>query len=240
MYVTLDLACEVRLERGGGQVHFCIPTREPRTEQEGVPGVWLHRHRSPHPVLPTPSDTCSHMQLSGVPPPSPWLGSMAFSTTPAFSHPQRHADTAGESPVSRLLTTSDPRHQNPRHLPMLLPITDAHIPAQTSARSPKGRVLGGGIRLLPPLSFGVWRKSPPASPPPQAPRGGQPKALGPPLPWPPTLTIARWQQGWPGGPASPTLFNRLLGTIVPILGTNWLPLPPPEVACGTLGCQEGT
>lgn len=152
MYVTLDLACEVRLERGGGQVHFFIPTREPWMEQEGVPGVWLHRHRSPHPVLPTPSDTCSHMQLSGVPPPSPWLGSMAFSTTPAFSHPRRHADTAGESPVSRLLTTSDARHQNPRHLPMLLPITDMHVPAHSRTN----------ICSLSKTTCSRWRDSPSA------------------------------------------------------------------------------
>lgn len=46
----------------------------------------------------------------------------AFSTTPPFLHPQA-MQRQQVTPVSRLLTTSDPQHQNPGHLPTLLPIT---------------------------------------------------------------------------------------------------------------------
>lgn len=36
----------------------------------------------------------------------------------------------------------------------------------------------------------------------------------------------------------PPLLNRLLGTIVSILGTDWLPLPPPEAAFRTRAFSE--
>lgn len=189
--MTLDLACEVGLERvGRGQVHFCFPTEEPRAERAHARGLVLQtRIPLPH-VAHTQGRLQPRASLRSLPIHpllSPRLGPLSLQHNPSLrapTQPGRHGrsnssqwaahhlrPTASESWT---LTQAPHTHTHTRKL-----IT-TQVPAHTPAYSPMRPVLGGRIHPQPLLSSDGQRKGPPAVPLPQAPRGGQHKAVGPP------------------------------------------------------------
>lgn len=239
--MTLDLACEVGLERVEGvRFTFAFPPKS-QGQSERTPRVWFCRHGSPCLMLPTHRDACSHVPLRSLPihpPLSPWLGPLGLQHNPSLrapTQPGRH-DRSNSSQraahhlrptalESWTLTQAPHIHTHTRKL-----IT-TQVPTHTPARSPTRPILGGRIHPQPLLSSDGQRKDhqlPAAPGSPRRPAQSRRASHLPGPPHPPSLTGSRTD---PGCPACPP--PCLTGCQAPLC-PSWAPIGCPSPSRGGL------